>query len=63
MTVSLTRFDGSIDSLRIALELCYGLELRPKLDTPSVLLYGNCALSKAAGAYPCQEVPLGLSFA
>ena len=29
-------------------ELCYGLELRPKLDTPSVLLYGNCALRKNA---------------
>ena len=29
-------------------ELCYGLELRPKLDTPNVLLYGNCALRKNA---------------
>jgi len=29
-------------------ELCYGLELRPKLDTPSVLLYGNCAIRKNA---------------
>jgi uncharacterized protein (DUF362 family) len=58
MTVSLVRFDGSLDSLRRAIELCDGFAKlrsgdRVLIKPNNSLFFHNGALSKAAGAYPC----------
>ena len=58
MTVSLVRFDGSLDSLRRAIELCDGFAKlrsgdRVLIKPNNSLFFHNGALSKAAGTYPC----------